>query len=267
MGERDHLTTMPWNPDRYHQFQKERSAPFEDALALVTVRAGLRVVDLGCGTGELTRRLADALPDCDALGLDSSAEMLAKAAPHARPGLRFEQGSIEDFASGEGEADYDLIFSHAALQWVDDHQRLIPRLFQRVRSGGQFVAQMPHNFSHTAHRLIRDTAAEAPFAAHLGGWSPIPIRAVLEIDRYAELFFAAGAAAITVFEKVYPHLLADADAVADWTSGTALVPYAERLGDAYPAFMERYRAKLREALPESPLFYGFRRILWGVTRQ
>lgn len=81
MGERDHLTTMPWNPDRYHQFQKERSAPFEDALALVTVRAGLRVVDLGCGTGELTRRLADALPDCDALGLDSSAEMLAKAAP------------------------------------------------------------------------------------------------------------------------------------------------------------------------------------------
>lgn len=59
---------MPWNPDRYHQFQKERSAPFEDALKLVTVRDGLRVVDLGCGTGELTRRLADHLPGSDTLG-------------------------------------------------------------------------------------------------------------------------------------------------------------------------------------------------------
>jgi len=52
---------MPWDPECYHRFQAERAAPFEDLLALVTRRPGLQVVDLGCGTGELTRRLADAL--------------------------------------------------------------------------------------------------------------------------------------------------------------------------------------------------------------
>src|SRR5215469_4577122 len=103
---------MPWNPERYHQFQRERAAPFEDALALVTRRDGLRVIDLGCGTGELTRRLADALPGSDVVGIDSSSEMLARAAPHARPGLRFEQGTIEELAG-----EWDLIFSNAALHW------------------------------------------------------------------------------------------------------------------------------------------------------
>ena len=61
---------MPWNPDKYHQFQTQRSAPFDDLLKLVDVRPGLKVVDLGCGTGELTCRLADSLPESEVLGLD-----------------------------------------------------------------------------------------------------------------------------------------------------------------------------------------------------
>ena len=71
---------MPWNPDQYHKFQSERAAPFYDLLALVDVRPNLKVVDLGCGTGELTRQLADALPNSDVTGLDSSEQMLDKAA-------------------------------------------------------------------------------------------------------------------------------------------------------------------------------------------
>src|SRR5690242_13857727 len=110
---------MPWNPERYHQFQQERSAPFDDLLQLVKRREGLRIIDLGCGTGELTRRLADALPSSDVLGLDSSAEMLARATPYARPGVRFEQGTIEEVAG-----EWDVIFSNAAIHWVDRHETL-----------------------------------------------------------------------------------------------------------------------------------------------
>ena len=62
-------------------------------------------------------------PESDVLGLDRSPEMLARAAGQARPGLRFELGNIED-AGGS----WDLIFSHAALQWVEGHATLIPRL-------------------------------------------------------------------------------------------------------------------------------------------
>ena len=67
---------MPWDPKQYHKFQAERSAPFFDLLALVEMRPNLKVVDLGCGTGELTRQLADALPNSDVTGLDSSSQML-----------------------------------------------------------------------------------------------------------------------------------------------------------------------------------------------
>ena len=250
---------MPWNPDTYHKFQAERAAPFEDLLGLVRVRPGLRVVDLGCGTGELTRRLADALPDSDVTGLDSSPEMLARAAEYARPGLRFVQGTIED-AGGE----WDLIFSHAALQWVPDHAALIPRLLALLRPGGQLAVQMPSNHTHLTHELIVTLAGEEPFVTALGGWNrPLP---VLGIEAYAALLFAHGGRDLTVFEKVYPHVLENADALADWTSGTALVPYFERLPpDLRDPFMDQYRARLRAAYPGSPVFYGFRRTLFAAT--
>src|SRR5262249_1276618 len=86
---------MPWGADRHLRFARGRFAPFGDLVALVRVRPGLRVIDLGCGTGELTRRLADALPESEVLGIDSSTEMLAKAQAHARPGVVFVQRSIE----------------------------------------------------------------------------------------------------------------------------------------------------------------------------
>src|SRR5688500_20316097 len=86
---------MPWDPNLYHKFQAERSAPFFDLLRLVEVRPNLKVVDLGCGTGDLTRKLADALPNSSILGLDSSPQMLEKAQSFSTPRLRFEQRSEE----------------------------------------------------------------------------------------------------------------------------------------------------------------------------
>ncbi|MDZ4279134.1 MAG: methyltransferase domain-containing protein, partial [Dehalococcoidia bacterium] len=244
---------MPWDPDRYEQFKIERAAPFEDLLRLVRVRDGLRAIDLGCGTGELTRRLADALPDSDVLGVDSSPEMLSRAAEQARPGLRFERRAIEEIAG-----EWDLIFSNAALQWVDGHASLMPRLLSLLRPEGQLVVQVPSNFAHPSHTMMVELAREERFREALDGWTrEWP---VLAIDEYAELLFACRTTAITVFEKIYPHVLADAGALADWMSGTALVPYFERLPEELrEPFMERYRERLRARYPSRPVFHGFRR--------
>ena len=251
---------MQWDPERYEKFKSERYAPFDDLVKLVQVRDGLRVIDLGCGTGELTARLADALPGSDVLGIDSSPDMLARAEERARPGLRFELRPIE---SVDGE--WDLIFSNAAIQWVDDHPALVPRLLSLVPPGGQVVVQLPVNHGHPTQRFMVELAGEAPFREALDGWTQR--WPVLTVDVYAELLYACGGREITIFEKVYPHVLDDADALADWMSGTALLAYFQRLPEElHGPFMERYRERLRARYPSRPVFFGFRRVLFAATR-
>ncbi len=250
---------MPWNPDLYHKFQSERFAPFDDLLKLVKVREGMRVVDLGCGTGELTSRLAAHLPGSEVTGIDASAEMLAKAEKLARPGLKFERHAIEDVAG-----EWDLIFSHAAIQWVENHRELVPRLLSLLAPGGQLAVQLPSNHDHPTHTIIRDIAAEEPFRMALNGWSRVA--PVLKISEYAELLYRHGGRDLEVFEKVYAHTLDDADALAEWTSGTALVPYFERLpAGMHERFLETYLARLRAKWPASPVFYPFQRILFSAV--
>jgi trans-aconitate 2-methyltransferase len=250
---------MPWDPNLYHRFQAERSAPFYDLLALVEIRPNLKVVDLGCGTGELTRKLADALPGSNVTGVDSSAQMLEKAIAFAGPGLQFVRG---DQAELTGR--WDLIFSNAALHWTENHPALIRYLYERLNPGGQIAVQVPSNHNHISHQVYRQAANEEPFKTALKGFQRYA--PVLSIDEYARLLFDCGAEEIVVFEKIYPHILEDSDAVVEWISGTALVPYFERLGEYKESFVEAIRSKMRTALPERPVFYPFRRTLFSARK-
>jgi trans-aconitate 2-methyltransferase len=241
---------MQWNAEQYEQFKREREAPFADLTALIHRRPQMRVIDLGCGTGELTVKLAALLPDSDVTGLDSSAEMLKKAPP----GARFVEATIEQFAEGGG-AEYDLIFSHAALHWLPDHRALIPRLLARVKPGGQLAVQMPSNHEHRAHQLIAEVA----------GWrreSPL-----LTLHEYAELLWAHGGRELTVLDKIYCHELAGAGALVEWMRGTTLLPYVERLPEAArEPLIAAVRERFRREFPSSPLLFAFQRTLFSATR-
>jgi trans-aconitate 2-methyltransferase len=281
---------MPWDPAQYERFVRERELPFVDALALIgPLRERARVIDLGCGTGALTRKLADAHPQALVLGIDTSPQMLEEARRRERPGLRFVKGAIEAVdqigpdllgeaaddlprAARQGSPDdsrgdprWDLIFSHAALHWVPDHERLIPRLFARVAPGGRLVVQLPSNHLAVPQRTLAAVADEALFRA--AATAPVAERSVLPALAYAELLWRAGGQDLVAYEKVYPHVLPDADAVVEWMKGTAMVPYLERLPPALrEPFTARYRERLREAMPEAPLFFGFKRTLFAATR-
>jgi trans-aconitate 2-methyltransferase len=141
---------------------------------------------------------------------------------------------------------------------------LIPYLYRKLKPGGQIAVQVPSNHNHISHQIYRETASEEPFKSILNGFQRYA--PVLSIDEYAGLFFDCGAANIVAFEKVYAHVLEDSDAVVEWISGTALVPYFERLGDRKEDFVQVIRKKMRAAMPDKPVFYPFRRTLFSARR-
>jgi trans-aconitate 2-methyltransferase len=250
-----------WNPDQYERFKDERSRPSFDLLALVESAPPPRVVDLGCGTGELTREMHRRLGARETLGVDSSPAMLAKATAFAGDGLTFVRGDIADFADAAG---FDVVFSNAALQWLPDHERLFARVASLVRPGGQLAVQMPANYDHPSHVVAAEVAREPEFRAALGGHERTS--SVLAPEAYAELLHRLGFREQHVRLQVYAHKLASRDEVVEWVRGTLLTDYQKRLA---PAAFERFLARYREALlprlaDERPFFYPFKRVLlWG----
>jgi trans-aconitate 2-methyltransferase len=246
---------MPWDPAQYQKFQAQRAAPFDDLLALIAKRENLRVIDLGCGTGELTRRLADALPNSEVIGIDSSAEMLERANKHERPRLNFSIATIEKI-----DGRWDLIFSNAALHWVPDHRALFARLMAMVNAGGQLIVQMPSNWDHPSQTILREMGH-----AELGWGFDFP---TLPLNAYGDILWRAGGTSLTIMEKLYCHEMPSSDEIAEWMRGTAMVPYLERLAvEKREPFWQRYRERLRAEWPQGPVFFGFRRILIGATKE
>jgi trans-aconitate 2-methyltransferase len=252
------MSADSWDPGQYSKFLRERSAPFFDLLDLVEPRRGMRVVDLGCGTGELTRQLHERLAARQTLGVDRSARMLEKSAAFAAPGLRFERGSAEEFVP---DAPFDLVFSNAALHFVEGHETFWPRLASFLAPGGQVAVHLPANQDHPTHVTAREVASEAPFATALGGY--VHPTHLLPVETYAVLFHRLGFERQTVRLVVYTHLLESRESVVEWVKGSILTEYQSRMApELYERFLESYRERLLPRLvDERPYFFTFKRVL------
>ena len=245
-----------WSPEQYARFARERKQPFTDLVALVERRPRMRVVDLGCGTGELTRELHETLGAEESVGIDDSETMLLKAGHFDGEMLRFEKGNIEAFVS---DRPYDLIFSNAAFHWIADHEQLLTRLTRFLSASGQLAVQMPANDDHPSHRVAAEVAREF-------GVEPRPDH-VLPVQRYAELLHRLGYERQSVRMQVYGHVLPSADDVVEWVRGALLTHYQSQLpAERFEEFLAAYRTRLRAAIGEErPFFYTYKRILmWGT---
>ncbi|HEY6471241.1 MAG TPA: methyltransferase domain-containing protein [Acidimicrobiales bacterium] len=259
------MTVTPidgWNPDQYERFRSERQQPFDDLLMLCHPVPGGRAVDLGCGTGNLTKILHQEMEAKETVGVDSSPAMLTRAqAAHGDvAGLSFVPGDIATWLD-EG---VDLVFANASLQWIDDHLNLLARMRTALAADGQLAFQVPSNFRHPSHVLAHAVANESPFIDALDGDVPEDRgRFVLSPELYADLLYELGAKDQVVRMEVYGHELESTGEVVEWVMGTLLTPYRKRLSpELFDEFIERYRERLIEELGErEPYFYGFRRIL------
>jgi trans-aconitate 2-methyltransferase len=175
------------------------------------------------------------------VGIDASTEML-RAAPKT-PGITWHQADIDDW---EPDELVDVIYSNAALHWVDDHDRLFPRLLRYVRPGGCLAVQMPDNWDQPSHtipeRLLESpgwpSAARAAFLRH-------PVAALGDYRQWL-----AEATSLDLWRTTYVQALTGADPVLEWVRGSVLAPVIGAMNEPDRSSFEASLAeKYRVAYP------------------
>ena len=229
-----------WDPGVYHRYGSERARPYFDLIAQVGADQPGTVADLGCGPGELTVTLAGRWPGATIVGVDSSAEMIARARSLGAP-VDFRIGDVRDWTPGP---DVGVVVTNATLQWVPEHRDLLTRWAAELPAGAWIAMQVPGNFDAPSHRALREVARSAPFAAAVG--EVVREAPVDDAAGYAALLTGVGAR-VDAWETTYVHLLPadDGNPVLRWMEGTALRPVKAALDeDAW----QRFRAELGEKL-------------------
>ena len=251
---------MTWSAAQYSKFEAERNRPIHDLLAQLTGEPRV-AVDLGCGPGNSTELLAARFPGAKVTGIDSSQNML-EAARKRMPGTPFELG---DIATWSGTA--DVLFANAALQWVPSHETLLPALIAKLAPGGSLAVQMPDNLDEPAHRLMREVAAESPWAAKLANaaGSRTPRH---DANWYARVIKPH--ASVDIWQTTYFHALANAEAIVEWFRGSGLRPFLDPLDDAErAAYLASYTTAIAAAypaLPDGTVLLPFPRLFFIATR-
>jgi trans-aconitate 2-methyltransferase len=246
-----------WNPAQYAKFAGVRLRPALDLLARIDLEAPATVYDLGCGPGRITQLLAERWPRAEVVGLDASPAMLA-VARRDFPALRFVEA---DLVAWTPAPPAHLLFSNAALHWLDDHARLLPRLLRQVRPGGQFAVQMPRNHDQPSHQAILAAAAAGPWRDRLAPLlRPSP---VAPAERYYALL-APLARRLDIWETTYLQVLEGDNPVVEFTKGSALKPLLDALdSDMRFGFEAAYRGLIAAAYPaeaDGRTLFPFRRL-------
>ncbi|MEX1035791.1 MAG: methyltransferase domain-containing protein [Sneathiella sp.] len=254
---------MTWNPEQYSLFSDHRLRPAIDLLSQVPLHAPSVIYDLGCGTGNVTALLSQHWNEAIVTGIDSSMEML-ETARRDHPSIEWKVGDIGNFSpTSKG----NLIFSNAALHWLDNHEKLFPKLLDQLRPGGVLAVQMPNNFTAPSHETLYDLAQSEEWIDRLGPLvRPAPVH---NINWYFDLLSPL-VEKINIWETTYFQVLKGRDAVLEWTRGTALRPFLVALdGDEVNVFESQYAERLMEAYPirrDGSTLYPFSRLFIVVQR-
>lgn len=247
---------MAWNPEKYNEFKTLRYKPFFDLIAHIQDKPNMTVIDLGCGTGELTNMLSEKLTNPSVKGIDSSKEMLEKAKEFTS--IQFDQKTIEEQIN-TGEK-WDLVFANASIQWVDNHEELFPKIISLLNPDGQLAIQMPCQNENLLNQIVIELVQEEPYKSALNNWKRFS--PVLTMDDYAQILFENGGTDIVIYQKVYPMIANSHDELYEFILGSTLVPYFERLeGAVKEQFIKEFKIRIKKRFSKTPSLYAFKRIL------
>ncbi|MDE6737354.1 MAG: methyltransferase domain-containing protein, partial [Treponemataceae bacterium] len=142
-----------WDAEQYLQFKSQRTQPAIDLANRIRAVNPHTVLDIGCGPGNSTQVLKTCFPHAHILGIDNSETMIAKATA-TYPNLAFKLMSVDEVC--HDDANYDVMFSNACLQWMPNHREVLPLLFGRLRANGVLAVQVPINTQEPLFRIIKE---------------------------------------------------------------------------------------------------------------
>jgi trans-aconitate 2-methyltransferase len=254
---------MSWSAAQYVKFEEERTRPVRDLVQRIPNEAVARAADLGCGPGNSTEVLRERYKGAEIVGIDSSQDMI-EAARKRLPDIAFE---VADIAGWRAEG-LDVILANAVIQWIPGHETLLPALIDKLAAGGSLAVQTPDNLDEPSHRLMREVAADGPWAAKLA--DAANARAERKAADWYFRLLREHATHVDIWRTTYFHPLHGAHAVVEWVKGTGLRPFLDPLEAAErEAYLARYEAAIAKAYPaelDGTVLLPFPRLFFVATR-
>lgn len=252
-----------WNAKIYSQFLDLRTRPARDLLSNIPDSFQPKTIyDLGCGPGNSTILLKNRWPEATVIGIDSSIDMLNEA-KKTFPDIKFVQDDIAHFSPSEKA---DCLFANASLQWLDQHDILIPELLQFLNTDGVLGIQMPNNFHSPTHQVTIQILKTRPrwqsYLSHLRyGLLNKPL---YHLPWYYDLLTQSGIHSLQIWETEYFQEMKNHSEIFDWVKGTGLRPILSAMdAEDQIEFSKTYIDAIQQAYPlqkNKQILLPFRRI-------
>jgi trans-aconitate methyltransferase len=213
--------TYEFDGKQYEKASAHQTSWGERMVELLPLRGTERILDIGCGDGRVTRKLALRVPKGEVLGVDASNNMIAAARQYESANLHFAVLPVEEFSFHE---QFDLVFSHAALHWVRDHAMLLQKIYEALRPGGS--ARLNFAGNGTCPNLIRvlnAVMAQKAYAQYFKKFTwPWYMPSATE---YQDILNHSPFQDAQVREEPVERLFPDPDPLTRWIEQPCLVPF------------------------------------------
>lgn len=253
-----------WNPGLYLRFERERTQPVRDLVARLEVREPSRILDIGCGPGNSTAVLKERWPRASVTGLDKSRAMIEKAR-RSRTDVEWLEVDAASDLSHLGT--FDVVLANASLQWLPNHEALLPRLFRCVGPGGALAVQIPQFDLMPSAEAIRQTTRQAEYESFFSDFDEALHR--LDDPAYYDVL-SASSRALDLWVTHYYHVMEDHAAIVEWMKSTALRTYLDRLPSSQQEpFLAAVLERLKQVYPtqrDGRVLFIFKRLFFIAYR-